>query len=561
MGAPEGRVSAQEVAPLVVNHEVDDEVDLRAVARRLGEATAVDQCLTVLTDVLGPQVTAAVLLERHGPATLRVVGQIGAEVPPALRIDDVRSTVWEVLLGRSTLRWTREEDCPDVLCDVGPFPAGILVGVPTRSLPSKVLAVAAPQADEDLLERTESLVAVLGPTIETMQLAAAAGRTRTLLEHVTELAGRITSASDPAELLQAVVGGVESLDVVDRAMVWQAAHGAPEFAAGDGALVLDETTTQRVLRSLDPAAGPVLQRVLAGSAPLPDGRLLTLLPLDADPRRVLGIVHRDPLDGQTAGVFTTLAGAVGPALRQAEMTAERRTLVAAFGERQRPDPALIGCDVGVEHHPNVRSAEAFGGDFYDWFVPAEDRFVLALGDVSGKGIPAAAASSMAVWTLRALGRQGASPGVLAHLMDTVVSQELGDFRFVTLALADVDLTTWTVRLVLAGHPVPLLLGADADADVQADRPLGALPDGPAFHTHILTMAPGATMVLHTDGITEAQDATGVRFGRTRLQQVADQLDVTTLGAQGVAEKLWATVHAWSGGPPDDDCAIIVLRRP
>jgi sigma-B regulation protein RsbU (phosphoserine phosphatase) len=203
-------------------------------------------------------------------------------------------------------------------------------------------------------------------------------------------------------------------------------------------------------------------------------------------------------------------------------------------------------------------------DFYDWFEVGEDHAVIALGDVSGKGISAASTASMVVWSLRAIGGRGAQPTVICHLLNGVVARELDMERFVTLALATVDTASWEARLLLSGHPAPLVVG-DGTAkvvDCTAAPPLGVSEVINSLPPTLVQLAPGQALVLFTDGVTEAVGEDGTRYGVDRLASRAAR--ATGRGpwtAAALGEVLWTSVLAWAGGSPDDDCAILVVRRP
>src|SRR5690606_22345457 len=108
---------------------------------------------------------------------------------------------------------------------------------------------------------------------------------------------------------------------------------------------------------------------------------------------------------------------------------------------------------------------------------------------------------------------------------SIVAQELDVDRFVTLVLATVDVTTWEVRLVLAGHPPPLIIRSAAVGFIDSPPapPLGVSAVNSAPPPTTAHLDPGDALVLYTDGVTEAVDLDGVRYGADRLRTEAQRI--------------------------------------
>ena len=547
---------------------------LIGLLRRVAEATTAGDVLAALVDtvVATTDATGAAVLERNDTnGRVEVTAHYGVGLP-----DDQVSlaALWASTGSELPMTWSGLAAVPPPLRGRAEWTAGLVMELGVEEPPSRVLLIAGGNVAEGLGTYGDLAMAVT-PALDALRQHQRMARTRNLLDRVTELAARLTRAGTVAGLILALVEEVADLEVVTATVVWRlvadtdADRLVAEAEAGPGLSLLqhgmDDEVEQRIRGVLAHGTSRAGRAMLAAPAPLADGRLLTLLPIGVEPRRVLGLLHDRLLDPEVHGVLSTLVGALGPALVNAGLATERRTLLGTFSRTLRPGRVPAATDIGVEHHPNTTAAESFGGDFFDWFEPDAHRVLLALGDVAGKGVPAAAAASMAVWSLRALGRQGTGPNVLARLLDTAVAEELGGERFVTLALLDIDTTTWRVRMVLAGHPAPLLLRHTTppeELELHADRPLGVMPLGPAFTTHERQLEPGDALVLFTDGATEAQAPDGERLGRDRLRAAAQAAWAPgSVRASELAGALWSAVHAWSGGPPDDDCALIVLRRP
>ncbi len=164
-------------------------------------------------------------------------------------------------------------------------------------------------------------------------------------------------------------------------------------------------------------------------------------------------------------------------------------------------------------------ASEVGGDFYD-FVTVDDRnLTLIIGDVAGKGIPAAMLTSVTRTMLRVEAMRGESPQAIINQANNVLHQDLSrSDSFVTVFVATIDTVKGTLNYASAGHIPGLLWRAEAGTTEQLRAtalPLGIFGyEGQAPHT--IQLRPGDTLVLYTDGITEAQSPEGELFGFNRL---------------------------------------------
>jgi serine phosphatase RsbU (regulator of sigma subunit) len=170
-------------------------------------------------------------------------------------------------------------------------------------------------------------------------------------------------------------------------------------------------------------------------------------------------------------------------------------------------PDLPGLDLAAAYRPAGKGYEV-GGDFYDVFNTAEDQWYLVIGDVCGKGAEAAAVTALARYTIRAAAVRSRSPAaVLRWLSDAMIQQSGGAGRFCTIACAHLDLSRAPARVTVAcgGHPLPLLVRADRSAEeVGAPGTLLGLVARPELQDRTAELRAGDTLVLYTDGLTEAQ---------------------------------------------------------
>ncbi len=198
-----------------------------------------------------------------------------------------------------------------------------------------------------------------------------------------------------------------------------------------------------------------------------------------------------------------------------------------------------------------------GGDFYDGFGIEENRWGIAIGDVCGKGPEAAALTALARYTIRALaGRDAAT--VLRLLNDAVIrDHDAVSRRFLTavFAVASAEGDHLELDVAVGGHPAPLVLRADGTVErVRARGPLIGVTRDVEFVPERLVLSPGDTVVLYTDGLTEARAPA----------HVLSESDLVALLARGRglgAERLATFLEqsATDGESPRDDIALLVLE--
>jgi phosphoserine phosphatase RsbU/P len=215
--------------------------------------------------------------------------------------------------------------------------------------------------------------------------------------------------------------------------------------------------------------------------------------------------------------------------------------------------------MGLDVHAAIEPARHVGGDLFEVLRVSDDRLVVAVGDVCGKGIPAALFMAVTVTLLRTLARQLDGPReILARLNDELEAQNPRGM-FVTMTCLDVR--GGKVTCANAGHDTTLLArpaGPPAAVFPSSGTVLG-LFRGQDYASETLELGPGDTLVLTTDGVGEASDAGGALFGEERLHACfADGAGPTA--AESV-DRVLRAVRAFAGGAPQsDDITILALRR-
>jgi len=295
--------------------------------------------------------------------------------------------------------------------------------------------------------------------------------------------------------------------------------------------------------------------------------------------------HHLLLDGLTPGLSLLLFFGALLALSVADATQQARTLQQTLqlqreagarlaGELQAaqrvqeamlPAADLLGTDRRVELHATLHPAREVGGDLYDYFMLDAHRLFLLVGDVAGKGLSASIfmAVSKALYKSAMLRVPEADIGAVMVLANGEVSRDNPGNLFVTCFAAILDLDSGELQYCNAGHdnPYRLLSGRGhlqriADGD---GPPLCAVADFD-YRGARCRLAPGETLCLMTDGVTEAQNPQGALFGNDHLMPLLLDLQRRDAGVRDLVQTLQSEVTAYSaGGEQADDLTILALR--
>jgi sigma-B regulation protein RsbU (phosphoserine phosphatase) len=223
-------------------------------------------------------------------------------------------------------------------------------------------------------------------------------------------------------------------------------------------------------------------------------------------------------------------------------------------------PADIGTQVqgtGLSVHAVLEPARMVGGDLFEVLRLDADRVLVAIGDVSGKGIPAALFMAVAMTLLRSLARQGRSPEEILRQLNDELLQQNPRGMFVTMQLLVFDVAAGRVTCASAGHhgAVHIARGqAPQQVFTSSGRVLGLLPaEGIACET--LNLQTGDAFVLFTDGVNEAFDVNDDLFGDERL--VAHLHTSTARGARETTLGVLDAVRQHAAGAPQSDDITVV----
>jgi phosphoserine phosphatase RsbU/P len=204
-------------------------------------------------------------------------------------------------------------------------------------------------------------------------------------------------------------------------------------------------------------------------------------------------------------------------------------------------------------------ARQVGGDFYDHFALDGRRLAIAVGDVSGKGVPAALFMAIAKTVLRTVARTGGGAADILTAANAALCEDNAEAMFVTVAFAIVDATTGEADIASAGHEEIYL--ASRSGRVEKLAPMGpalGLFEGARFTSRAARLAPGDWIVLATDGVTEAFSSTGEVYGNDRLEaRIADH--AATDPARLIAGISADIADFARGVPQSDDLTGLALR--
>ena len=224
------------------------------------------------------------------------------------------------------------------------------------------------------------------------------------------------------------------------------------------------------------------------------------------------------------------------------------------------DLAAATRGTGLDVQAVIEPAKKVGGDLYEVLRADDDRVVVAVGDVSGKGIPAALFMAVAVTVLRTLARSITDPAeILKRLNDELAAQNPRGM-FVTIQCLVFDVAEKRVTAAGAGHHQLVILSpgqAPRLAFPSSGRPAGLMPLNP-ISSESMALAPGDTFVLFSDGVSEATNAADEFFGEDRLLAMLDALDPRA-PADIVRETLNAVRDFAGAAPQSDDITILAAR--
>jgi serine phosphatase RsbU (regulator of sigma subunit) len=199
-----------------------------------------------------------------------------------------------------------------------------------------------------------------------------------------------------------------------------------------------------------------------------------------------------------------------------------------------------------------------GGDFYDFHLLSEGNLGLAVGDATGKGVPAALVMSTTCGMLRLAARSLSSPGEMLQRVNEALHPSIPPNMFVTCFYAILDPESGSLRYANAGHDLPYLWQSGECEELRArGMPLGLMP-GMRYEEKEITLEADEAALFYSDGLVEAHDPKGEMFGFPRLRELVAEHGEKRSLEEAPLEELYTFVG--EGWEQEDDITLLTLRR-
>ncbi|MCA9045674.1 MAG: SpoIIE family protein phosphatase, partial [Planctomycetaceae bacterium] len=260
---------------------------------------------------------------------------------------------------------------------------------------------------------------------------------------------------------------------------------------------------------------------------------------------------------------------------QAALAYEGAKLLQSFVEKQKQDSEMnIAANVqqallpdrmpectGYEFFASYEAAQAVGGDYYDVIPLTDGRVCLAFGDVAGKGVPASLVMSRMSSAVRTLVEHVPDPVELVGKINDHMCAKAVEGRFVTFVLTILDTVNHRMQVVNAGHMSPMIRKPDGSIEELDEETIGVpigVMEGFPFEVVEREIHPGETIVIYTDGVSEAMNPQSDLYGMDRLREIVSNGSPNP-EELGVAIREDVRRHA-SGRPQNDDITLMVFGR-
>jgi sigma-B regulation protein RsbU (phosphoserine phosphatase) len=287
--------------------------------------------------------------------------------------------------------------------------------------------------------------------------------------------------------------------------------------------------------------------------------------------RVIGVVDLEsPQPGyfteEHVKIFSTLAPQMAIAIENAQLyervvrseTRLERDLQRAQNIQMHLMPGVVPSLPGLEVGLRFQPARELGGDLYDFMPYGRERHVLVIGDVSGKGAPAALYGAMVSGILRSLAPQRLAPPEMMRKLNTILLERKIEGHFITLTYAIWEPKAKTLHLANAGMPLPVLIRKGHAQPIRVEGvPLGLLENTDYDETH-LTLEKGDLLAFYSDGLAEAAKPSHEEFGNRRMENLLRDNAGRPVGE--IVETMFAEIARYEAGQPQRDDQTLLLIR-
>lgn len=255
--------------------------------------------------------------------------------------------------------------------------------------------------------------------------------------------------------------------------------------------------------------------------------------------------------------LATVADQLGLGLASLRLRSQQTDLDDATVIQRRLLPAEIPQRPGFDIAGSWTPAKAVGGDYYDVLELGNARLGLCIGDVVGKGVPAALLMANLQAAVKAFATTVLSPSELAERVNRIIGSNINPGKFITFFYGTLDARAKTFTFTNAGHNPPLLVHADGTAETLATGgPVLGIFESYDYEQGQVGLRRGDRLVLFTDGVTELWNRDDVEFGEERLLELLR--DYRTLDASGLRDLIVETVTDFSHGDFHDDLTLVVV---
>jgi sigma-B regulation protein RsbU (phosphoserine phosphatase) len=316
--------------------------------------------------------------------------------------------------------------------------------------------------------------------------------------------------------------GREGLDLLARL---KAAENAPPIVVMTG-----WATVGLAVEAMQQGIGDFVEK------PWVNSRLLDILQKQVQ-------IGRDRREARQQAIAVTRA--------QERESAEARSIQQGFLPKEIPQ--LAGYEIVGAWQP----ARVVGGDYYDVLPFGRETLGLCIGDVAGKGLPAALLMSNLQAAFRGFASPAVSPEALCDKLNSLICRNIASDRFITFFYAQLDGVARQLRYTNAGHNAPIVAHKDGSHDRlrEGGGILGVFPVQ-AFDMGVYDLAAGDRVLLFTDGVTEACNPEGEEFGDARLLQLLEEN--CELSAEDLQRKILSVVAEFCRGHWHDDATLIAI---